>query len=81
MRLNALSFSLLGGIAVSAMMPSLAYAADAAPAPASASAGNADAAAPQSISDGDIVVTAQRRSESSQKAPISIDVISRDTLR
>ncbi|KUR75170.1 hypothetical protein AQZ50_16230 [Novosphingobium sp. Fuku2-ISO-50] len=81
MRLNALSFSLLGGIAVSAMMPSLAYAADAAPAPASASAGNADAAATQSISDGDIVVTAQRRSESSQKAPISIDVISRDTLR
>lgn len=69
MRHRGLFHMLMIGVAGSALLPAAAYA-QAEP-----------AAAGGSTTVGDIVVTAQRRSESSQKAPISIDVLSQDTLR
>ncbi|WP_159981755.1 MULTISPECIES: TonB-dependent receptor [unclassified Novosphingobium] len=67
---NSLYYSLLGGIAASALMPMAASAQD-----------SASAAAPQEGGLGDIIVTAQRRTESSQSLPLSIEVLSADSLR
>ncbi|MDE1917011.1 MAG: TonB-dependent receptor [Sphingomonadales bacterium] len=86
MRLNNTSFSLLGGIAIGALAPGLACAAGVNLASGNASVAHgapdsANQATPQAMGVADIVVTAQRRSESTQKAPISIDVVSQDMLR
>ncbi|HWU01449.1 MAG TPA: TonB-dependent receptor [Novosphingobium sp.] len=74
MRLTALSFSLLTGVAFWAIAPGVALA-------DSAGQGDQVATAGPVTGVADIVVTAQRRSESSQKAPLSIAVLSQDVLR
>ncbi len=66
--------SLMMGVAGCAMLPAAALAQEAA-------AAAEETATPDDGGVADIVVTAQRRSESSQKAPISISVLSQETLR
>jgi iron complex outermembrane receptor protein len=63
------------GIASAISSPLQAQAALPAAAPASASASGVTADAPETNGLQDIIVTAQRRSESQQKVPISIDVV------
>lgn len=82
MRRNSLYYSLIGGIAITTLMPSAALAQDGGTPAADSAADSAQDAAAQAISGiGDIVVTAQRRSESSQRLPLSIEVLSADSLR
>jgi iron complex outermembrane receptor protein len=74
------SFASLLAIGIGLIAPG-AEAKDAAPAPATADATNAAAAAQTSDAPtGDIVVSAQRRSESAQKLPLTITALSGDTL-
>lgn len=74
-------FSLLSSVAASTVI-ALPAAAQERPAPATAPAETnaAPSVAPEPTL-GDIIVTAQRRSEASQRLPLSIDVISSDSLR
>ena len=69
---------LLAGIAMAAIVPTIAYAA---PADAVAAAGDADAAAADDTSLADIVVTATKRETNLQKTPISISVINQEAIK
>ena len=69
MRHHIRIISLLAGAAFGAMVPTYAYAAE------------AEAAASDTDTTGDIVVTAQFRRESAQKTPLSLDVLSAETLQ
>ncbi|MGJ8481273.1 TonB-dependent receptor [Sphingobium yanoikuyae] len=86
MHRNSVYYSLLGGIAAIALTPAAVLAQDSAAVTAAqpdAAAESAPIAAESSsqVGLGDIVVTAQRRSESSQRLPLSIEVLSADSLR
>lgn len=80
-----MKFHLLAGTALALSVATPAFAADPAPAaaPAQTAAESADTATSEQQGDGvtDIVVTAQRRSESIQDVPIAISAFSSDQLR
>ncbi|KKW92001.1 TonB-dependent receptor [Sphingobium chungbukense] len=83
MHRNSLYSSLLAGIAASALMPAAVWAQESAAQAATQPAAVAESATEQASQGGlgDIVVTAQRRSESAQRLPLSIEVLSADSLR